>query len=198
MGFTGRDLQLRGPAAGDDEHLLRPASRHGHAQGRWQRLTNNNVIVSPAQVGPGQRSSTRAPARSTTRRAGSTLPNGTVYVISTTNGLESITDPERPDDTDFSRRLGNELDGLLPDDPARFQRPGDVDHRPDGAPDQVRVRLLRRPGHRHRPATATSPASPTTPITPSEQVYDPLGREGSESSTTATAVSPRSSTPTAT
>ena len=51
-GLHGGDLQLRRPAPGNDEHLLRArpgTDTHGYSAAD---RPDNNVIVSPAQVGP--------------------------------------------------------------------------------------------------------------------------------------------------
>ena len=56
-------------------------------------LTNNNVIVSPAQVGPVTFIDQSTGQVYNPTRWQLTLPDGTQYVISTVDGLESITSP---------------------------------------------------------------------------------------------------------
>ena len=90
MGFTGVTYTFAGPPLATTSIFFDPVPGTG-TTGTLQRLTDNNVIVAPAQVGPVTFIDQSTGQVYNPTRWKYTAPNGTVYVIGK-SGIESITD----------------------------------------------------------------------------------------------------------
>ena len=90
MGFTGVTYNFAAPPLATTSIFFVPLPGSG-TTGTLVALTNNNVVVSPAQVGPVTFIDQSTGQVYNPTKFQYTGADGTVYVISTTDGLESIT-----------------------------------------------------------------------------------------------------------
>jgi YD repeat-containing protein len=175
MGFYGVSYNFAGPPLASTTLFFVPLAGTG-TTGTLEALTNNNVIVSPAQVGPVTFIDASTGQVYNPTRWKYTDQAGTVFIISTANGVESITDPNGHTET-FSSSGITSSDGR------------DLTYSRDA---QGRITTITQPDGSQLHygydfygdlATVTDAAGNVTRFTYDtdhllENVYDPLGRQG--------------------
>ena len=91
MGFTGITYNFAGPPLATTSVFYLPLAGTG-SSGTLEALTNNNVIVSPAQVGPVNFIDQTTGQVYNPTRWKYTAQDGSVYTISNSRGLENVSD----------------------------------------------------------------------------------------------------------
>ncbi len=175
MGFTGVTYTIAAPPLAQTSIFFVPVPYSG-TTGSLVAMTNNNVIVSPAQVGPVTfiDQSTGQVYNPTTWKY--TAADGTVYIISKANGLESVTDSSG-NSTTFS------ADGEISSDGASLTFTRDSQNRITAITDPMGKSITYQYDFYGDLVSVTDRDGNVTRFTYDTDhlllhVYDPLGRQG--------------------